>query len=171
MTQQGITDHLNARRPYKLSKTTINADIAELVERWQSEMVSNTDAAKAVELALINEVQAEAFAGYTRSRSEKTKESKSQQERPFVERGATKAGKVTTKVVTKKLQKLSMETEHRDGNPEFLRIILKCSEDRRRLLGLDAPVKVNPVFPAAGEGGGDGVVAGVLLLPAIGSAD
>ena len=83
-TLQAIADHLSDRRPYSLSKTTIKTDVDELVQRWQSEMVGNTDTRKAIELALINEIQAEAFAGYKRIRGDKTKESKSQNERPFL---------------------------------------------------------------------------------------
>lgn len=97
---------------------TISRDLKALRELWLTSAIRDFDAAKAQELAKIDEVERAAWSGWTRSQEDK--------EISFSEVGVkgTRSGS---------------RSEGQSGNAAFLTTILTCIERRCAILGLDAP--------------------------------
>lgn len=99
---------------------TISRDLATIRSQWLGAAIRDFDAAKAQELAKIDEVERAAWAAWERSTKDK--------EVAVQEAGADK-----------KLKKATLRKEGQSGNPAFLSTILTCIERRCAILGLDAP--------------------------------
>lgn len=99
---------------------TISRDLAAIRIQWLASAVRDFDAAKAQELAKIDEVERAAWAAWERSTRDK--------EVAVQEAGADK-----------RLKKATLRKEGQSGNPAFLSTILTCIERRCAILGLDAP--------------------------------
>lgn len=99
---------------------TISRDLAAVRAVWLDSAIRDFDAAKAQELAKIDEVERAAWAAWERSTKDK--------EVAVQEAGADK-----------KLKKATLRKEGQSGNPAFLSTILTCIERRCSILGLDAP--------------------------------
>jgi len=94
---------------------TVCRDIARVRTVLFEQAVENLDEARKQELAKINLIEAEAWEAWERSKQPRT-----------------------TKSVTKgdTVNKQSAKEEERGGDPRYMEIILKCSEQRAKLLGL-----------------------------------
>lgn len=136
-TQIEIAEIISSQRPYTLSRQQVDYDLRSLTKMWLAEATAERDSAMAKELATIRALQAECWAAWEQSKSERTK---ARQETG----GKGKDGKAT-------VTKASMEKEQRDGNPAFLQAVLSCIDRRCKLLGLDAPAKSE----LTGKDGGD----------------
>ena len=126
-TQIEIAEIISSQRPYTLSRQQVDYDLRSLTKSWLAEATAERNSAMAKELATIKALQAECWAAWEQSKSERTK---ARQETG----GKGKDGKAT-------VTKASMEKEQRDGNPAFLQAVLSCIDRRCKLLGLDAPTK------------------------------
>jgi hypothetical protein len=122
-------------RPYTLCRQQINQDLKKLRERWQeSALVKRTDAI-ARELAGLDAQEDELWQAWEKSKHEamtKTEES------------FTTAGKGKSKR-SKKINRQRITTEAQCGEASFQKLIGDIQIQRRQLLGLDAPAKVQPV--------------------------
>lgn len=99
---------------------TVSRDLAAVRAAWLASAVRDFDAAKAQELAKIDEVERAAWQAWERSTQNK-------------EVAIQEAGE------DKKLKKAVLRKEGQSGNPAFLNTILTCIERRCAILGLDAP--------------------------------
>lgn len=119
----------------KLSRSQIEYDIRSIQTRWRKSSIRNFDEAKQRELTRIDAAERNAWEGWQRSHgkmSEKTKQ---------VKEGATPA------------ESFDSETEktwQEAGDPRFLDVVLKCVQQRAKLLGLDAPTKMEHSGPDGG---------------------
>jgi len=118
---------------------TISRDLQALLQEWQASGLHDFDAAKAEELARINDLE--------RLYREAWEESKRPKESKFQE---TTTNKAKLKLYAKKqakdaeaLDKLkaSVKTEARDGNPAFLAGIQWCIDKRIEIWGFAAAKK------------------------------
>lgn len=118
--QNEIAIELNIRQ------STVSLDLKQIRKAWRESAIRDFDELRALELARIDKVFREAWAGYVRS------------QQPH--QSATTDGQAGT-------QKAKRTVRNQYGDPRFLSVILDCSQARREILGLDAPIKVAPTTP------------------------
>lgn len=118
--QNEIAQELN------LTQATISRDLEQVRTAWRESSIRDFDAQRDLEIARLNQIEKEAWAAWERSQ---------QPAQTAVVSGA--AGSQTAKRTLR----------HQCGNPRFLELALRCNEERRKLLGLDAPLKIAPVTP------------------------
>lgn len=106
---------------------TVSRDLATIRAQWLASAIRDFDAAKAQELAKIDEVERAAWSAW--EKSTKDKEVAVQET----------DGTVDTETRKPKLKKATLRKEGQSGNPAFLNTILTCIERRCAILGLDAP--------------------------------
>lgn len=121
LTQQQIAVHLG------LSQQQISYDIKEIVENWREEQGNNVADKIAIELEKISQVEVNAWESFEKSKS--------------------RAKKTTTTEKDGQIEKTNTTSYERYGDPKFLEVLLQCSSDRRKLLGLDAAIKLQTVAP------------------------
>ena len=121
-----------------LTQGQISQDIKTIQARWRKSTTFNLDEHKAMELAKLDELERTAWDAWEKSTGERTKARQ------------VKSGEA--------VMSASMEKEQRDGNPAFLDTVLKCIDRRVKILGIDAPAKIesrtvdkdgNDVLPVA----------------------
>lgn len=122
-------------RVYNLSQGQISLDLKAIRAAWLASAIRDFDAAKAQELAKIDEVERAAWEGWKRSAETKEVAVQEQYDDPVVSRDDKGKAIVTTK--TRKHARLQKEGQ--SGSPAFLNVILTCIERRCAILGLDAP--------------------------------
>lgn len=118
--QSDIAQELN------LTQATISRDLEHVQTAWRESSIRDFDAQRDLEIARLNQIEKEAWAAWERSQ---------QPAQTAVVSGA--AGSQTAKRTLR----------HQCGNPRFLELALRCNEERRKLLGLDAPLKIAPTTP------------------------
>lgn len=128
-TQSEIAAH------FGLSQAQISKDLAIIRAAWLASAVRDFDAAKAQELAKIDEVERAAWEGWKRSTEEKQIAVQEQYDDPIV----TTDAKGQTQIKSKVRKHASLRKEGQAGSPSFLNTILTCIERRCAILGLDAP--------------------------------
>jgi hypothetical protein len=111
---------------FGVTQMTISNDLKAIRKEWQRVMVEEFDALKAEQLAKIDATEAEAWRGWRRSLKPAEK----------------KTAKVVNESGTVK-QETAKTEEGQTGNPHFLSVILKCVERRCKLIGADAPAKID----------------------------
>jgi hypothetical protein len=109
-----------------LTQATISRDLEHVSTAWRESSIRDFDAQRDLEIARLNQIEKEAWAAWERSQ---------QPAQTAVVSGA--AGSQTAKRTLR----------HQCGNPRFLELALRCNEERRKLLGLDAPLKIAPTTP------------------------
>ena len=110
-----------------ISSRTVYQDVCWAREQWRTRSADAIAAHTQRELSKLDVVEVEAWKGWERScKLEVTKTAKSGI------RPGDQGGAFSEDIVTKKGQA---------GDPRFLQIIEGCIESRRKILGLDAPVK------------------------------
>jgi hypothetical protein len=121
LSHQAIADEFNASdRPYKISRRQISEDIAEVYEMWHVELAKDVDKLRARELVRLDRLERKAWECMEAScqPGERTQQT---------------IAKLKDGVQTSRITK---STVTRTGNPEWMALIIKCSEQRSRLLGL-----------------------------------
>jgi hypothetical protein len=108
-----------------------SCDLKILRRRWQEAALKDFDEAVALELAKINQLEAERWEAWRRSIGEKQKKLR--------EKVAAGAGGARDKA--------SVQTEDLIGNPAYLQGVERCIERRCKLLGLNAPKRIAPTDP------------------------
>jgi hypothetical protein len=119
-TQADIGNALN------LTQQTISNDLKTLQQRWLESSVRDFDELRAEQLAKIDRLEAEYWAGWARSTRPKTRKGK---------KSKSSSGPMGDS------DESSVQVEERDGNPTWLAGVDKCIERRCKLLGLDAPTR------------------------------
>jgi len=109
-----------------LAQATISRDLESIQTAWRQSSIRDFDAQRDLEIAKLNQVEKEAWAAWERS-----------QQPALTADVIGAAGSQTAKRTLR----------HQCGNPRFLELALRCNEERRKLLGLDAPLKIAPVTP------------------------
>ena len=107
-----------------VSQPTICSDLKEIRSRWLASSVRDFDAAKAIELAKTDLVEAEFWQQWERSKELKRTRK--------VEDGLTERGEMI---------KTTVVEEPRCGNAVYLNGVMSCIERRCKLLGLDSELK------------------------------
>lgn len=110
----------------KVRQSTISVDLKQISKAWRESSIRDFDELRDLELARIDKVFREAWAGYIRS------------QQPH--QSATTDGEAGA-------QKAKRTIRNQYGDPRFLSVILDCIQSKRELLGLDAPVKVAQTTP------------------------
>ncbi len=108
----------------RLTQPTVCNDVKEIRSRWLESSVRDFDAAKSIELAKIDLVEAEFWQQW-----EKSKELKRTRKQ---EDGLTERGEII---------KTTVVEEQRCGNGIYLTGVMTCIERRCKLLGLDSELK------------------------------
>lgn len=105
-----------------LSQAQVSRDLKTIQEQWLASSIFDLDAAKARELARVDEVEREYWAAWSASKGEQSSST--------VETGADPL-KPRARIVKRQAH----------GNPAFLAGVVTCIELRCKLLGLNAPEK------------------------------
>lgn len=111
-------------RQLGISATQVYRDICWAREQWRTRAADAIEKHKERELVRIDHLELEAWKAWSRSigRVKTTK----------TETGTGPQGAI---------DKISETIERKAGDPRFLEVVNKCIESRRKILGLDAPVK------------------------------
>jgi hypothetical protein len=117
----------------KISQQMVSRDLKVIRERWLNSSLVDFNEMRARELARIDLVEAEAWAGWERSKRARTKTRMS---------GDTE----------QKPSHIVRTTTEEIGDPRFLDEVLKCVDKRCQIFGLDAPVKLTWQDEAARAG-------------------
>ena len=128
---EAIAELLNARPnwPYTLSSRTVWKDVLFLRKKWIAETTAERSEWVSRELKTLNKVEAELWDAWRRSREALTKE--------MGKFGAPEVDGGKAKLKEKKLTK-----EIQVGDAYYLKLILDVQERRAKLIGLDAPTKM-----------------------------
>jgi hypothetical protein len=111
-----------------LTQQTVSNDLKTLQQRWLDSSLRDFDELRAEQLAKIDRLEAEYWAGWSRSTRPRTRKGKKSK---------------SSKGPMGDSDESSVVVEERDGNPSWLAGVDKCIERRCKLLGLDAPVKTD----------------------------
>lgn len=129
-TQGQIADEL------KVNVLTVYRDLIAVRDEWLKDRVANYNRMQQIELQKIDRIEHAAWIGWERS---------------LLNSVSVKDEVLTADEDVVSVQKSERTTKGQSGDPAFLNTILKCSERRCRILGLDAPVKVAPTNPEGDE--------------------
>lgn len=94
---------------------TVSRDLAFVRAKLMENAINDLDAARKAELAKLDVIEAEAWEAWERSKQ------------PRISKSATKGDTVN---------KQSVKEEERGGDPRYMEIILRCSDQRAKILGL-----------------------------------
>lgn len=111
----------------KVSIITVYNDMCAVREQWRTKMTDNIDVLKQNELGRVDHLECEAWRGWVRSCMPRVITKSKTGTRPGDQGGP--------------YDEDSTERQNQPGDPRFLAIVDKCVESRRKMLGLDAPVK------------------------------
>lgn len=103
------------------SQPQVSAYLRKLYKRWQDAATINIDHLKARELARLDKIEAEAWSAWERSQADAETETTS-----------TFDGKATS----------TLKREGQVGDPRFLDIVNKCIAQRCKIIGIEAPQKI-----------------------------
>jgi len=119
-TQRQIAGVIAEKFGFGWTQYSVHKDLKALRAEWRSARLSTFEAKVNAELAILDQLEMEAWAGWERSVGTYITES-------------TKNGKDGIEVTTK--------TEELAGDPRFLDQVQNCVKKRCEILGLNAPVK------------------------------
>lgn len=108
----------------KLTQQMISVEVRAIEREWKTHAITDFDQAKRREYEKLNQVERDAWQGWERSKADL----KSKRAKVSKHDGDSKDEAAT-------------ETKNQVGEARFLEILIKASESRRRLYGLDAPVE------------------------------
>lgn len=109
----------------RVSVATVFKDLEWVREQYLLRATQAREVSIAAELLKLEALEREAWWAWERS--------KQPREETQTERVDAKAAR----------SKVSIKRHERDGDPRFLEVVRGCIEDRRKLLGLDAPTKID----------------------------
>jgi predicted transcriptional regulator len=110
-----------------IDQAQVSRDLKAVRAMWLASTVRDFDAARAQELAKIDEVEREYWGAWERSKQDKEVAVQESD------------GKKDPDTGRPKIKKATLRKEGQSGNPAFLAGILTCIERRCAILGLDAP--------------------------------
>lgn len=115
------------------SLRTVHKDVNTLLEEWRETRIENFDLAVQLELERIDDMIREAWKAWDKSKTDYEKKRAKQQGIPG--NGEEGEGVVTVKMEQQKEEIICY------GDPRYLELVHKLSQERRKLLGLYAPEK------------------------------
>lgn len=118
------------------SLQTVHKDVTRLLEEWRETRIDNLDHAVQLELERIDELVAEAWRAWEKSKTDYEKVRAKQQGIPSGDGDGGGSGDI----VTVKMEQ-SKENVQSCGDPRYLDVIHKNLMERRKLLGLYSPEK------------------------------
>jgi hypothetical protein len=123
-------------------QSTISRDMRAIKEQWRTSSLRDFDEAKGRELEKLEALEAEAWAGWERSKAERTSSRTRRMERPGPAAEPESGNSNGTAGATRLESALAeLKKEQRDGSQAFLLVALKCVSERCKILGLHAPVR------------------------------
>lgn len=125
-------------REYKLSIQMIHRDMQIMSQRWVEMAIQNIGEVKGRELAKIDILELEAWQAWERSRVEQKRSKTGRRET-----GEPGEAQATPAKVSKKTDSLEVWKSEQHGDPRYLTTVQWCIEKRCKLLGLDAPQKMD----------------------------
>lgn len=112
---------------FGVTQGQISQDLKVIRAAWLKAAIRDFDAARAEELAKIDEVEREYWAAWERSKKDK-------------EIAVQETDGVSDEKTRKpRIKKVSLRKEGQSGNPAYLAGVLSCIDKRCQILGLDAP--------------------------------
>ena len=143
--QYRIAEMLNARPgiPYSISARAISDDCRKIEELWRARTVAERTYWIAHTLRNIDKLEAELWRAYWRSTQ--NAESQRNEVTPGEMPLATDSPEQRKKKLKAATQKVIKTSEGQCGDPQYLRLILDLQEKRIKLLGHEAPAKVEDV--------------------------
>lgn len=120
---------------YTIAHTQVYSDIKKMLITWKKEQFETIDKYVSVEVQKLDRIENEAWNAWEKSKSplRKTKS-----------RNSKKPNKLDAEVNEPDYYGYSEETiEETSGDPRFLDILLNCQQRRAKLLGFDAPSRVD----------------------------
>lgn len=134
-SQRAIREEVMARLDLKTySLRTVHKDVNALLKEWRETRIENIDLSVQLELERIDDMIREAWAAWDKSKTDYEKKRAKQQGVPG---GGEDGGEG---VVTIKMEQQKEEVICY-GDPRYLDLVHKLSQERRKLLGLYAPEK------------------------------
>lgn len=122
-------------RALEMSTSQVSYDVAKIESRWRSAVVADLNVWKAQELAKIDELERTFWKAWAESLKDK--------ETTFTERTSGQSTEDAEKAEKAEKVRASVRREGSSGNPAFLDGVLSCVDRRIKLLGLDAPIRVD----------------------------
>lgn len=122
---QGLGQSLIAQR-LSVDQATVQRDLSKIRTHWRESAIRDFDATRDLELERLNMIERESWAAWERSQ----KPSQSADIRDDQPNSPTRK---------------RIKNQH--GDPRFLEVALRCNDARRKLLGLDMPMKIAPTTP------------------------
>lgn len=125
-----LNDDLEERGlDYRVSHTTIAKDLNKLLVEWKKERFNDIDAYISAELKKLERIESELWEAWELSKGAKRKTK-------------IKGGEITDSGARGgQLNERTLETT--TGNPKYLDLILNVQQRRAKLLGYDAPIKMD----------------------------
>jgi predicted transcriptional regulator len=156
MNQRDVAETLG------LSQATVSRDVKEIELEWKRQYATDIDAAKCREIAGLYRDLAEAEEGWQKSKKTKqiiTRETEENEALVDIDPN-------TGRKVPAKKNRVRMRIEEPAGDPNFLREKTRIRERIHKLLGLDAPQKIN-VTHELGRTVAERVLGAVLMTSII----
>ena len=135
----------DAGRTYEVSRHMVQDDLEAIQKQWRADAARDFDAAKAAELARIDELERTYWRAWEASQrskvviSEETGLPDAAPETPPDVDGEDQPKESTPQLL--QITKVVKRTEGQVGNPAYLAGVQWCIDRRCKLLGLDAPAK------------------------------
>lgn len=132
---------------FGLTQPTISNHLRRVRDEWRADRVGDMDELKALEMARIDAVQREAWDAWRLSLEPVEREvvNKAGRKNPPAKTKAKRDSADDDRVSVTAID-ITTYRQRGMGNPKYLDIILKCIEQRSRLLGLTQPTPVVIVF-------------------------
>ena len=124
-TQFAIVDRLNddVDRNYQLSRQMISYDLRQIQKKWLASALVDFDHIKAQEITKIDRLEREYWKAWEKSQED--------------EETVTQEGTLTT------VEKIRKTRRGQVGDPRFLAGVQWCIERRCKIIGIDAPTKID----------------------------
>lgn len=115
-----------------LHQSTISMDLAEVHRRWEAESIKKIDQYKSMELARIDKILVESWEAWENSKRPRKEVTVERRQRPPGEGQDGEAAEPVEET------KRSLKHIDQIGDPRYLREIIRCIQERCKLLGLYA---------------------------------
>jgi hypothetical protein len=139
---------------FQISLNTVHTDIRHVFEAWKTSAIHDMGAARAMECEKISRVEAEAWAGWERSKRDMTRTRR--------RKVISYEGLDSEDASGVECEEVHTDTLLRDGDPRFLAVIDNCIKRRCALLGLDADM-----LGGNDDDGGAGDTSALVALAAL----
>jgi hypothetical protein len=142
---RGTPQHIIAQQE-KVDPGQITRDLAVLRAQWLRSSICNLDAHKSRELARLEVIEREAWAAWERSKADRERTVREKVESAPLASPTSDTKRKPARGANR--AKVSVHTEGRLPENEYLRTLLACIAKRCDILGINAPTKVAPTDPS-----------------------